>query len=208
MVARFFHWLGQSILPLVHALGGGGIFLISLLDSSFLTFPEVSDAMIVMLTVAHPPRWFYYGAMATVGSTIGCLALFLVARKGGDRVLSKWVKPETKDRLFAMFKRYGLFTVVIGSLMPPPMPFKPFVVLAGATGVTIPTFLAVVTASRGFRYIGEAWLARVYGEEAIEYVNQNLGRVSKGLGVVLVVSTIVFLVWKKLRPGYNTRPAA
>ena len=208
MLHRFFHGLAQSILPFVQTLGGAGIFLVSLLDSSFLTFPEVSDALIVVLTVAHPGRWIYYGGMATVGSVLGCLALFQVARKGGDKVLSKWVKPETKDRLFAMFKRYGLFTVVIGSLMPPPMPFKPFVVLAGATGVPVSTFLVVVGASRGFRYIGEAWLARAYGEQAIAYVNQNVGRVSKGVGIALVVSVVAFLLWKKLRPGYNTRPIA
>lgn len=208
MLQRFFHWFSQSILPFVQTLGGTGIFIVALLDSSFLTFPEVTDALIVVLTVAHPDRWVYYGGMATVGSTLGCLALFLVARKGGDKLLSKWVKPATRDRLFAMFKRYGLFTVVIGSLMPPPMPFKPFVVLAGATGVPMSTFLAVVAASRGFRYLGEAWLARAYGEQAIAYVNQNAGRVSKGLGVVLVVGVVAFLLWKTLRRGYNIRPAA
>ncbi len=205
---RFLHWLASTILPVAQTLGGPGVALIAFLDSSFLTFPEVSDALIVVLTVAHPTWWFYYGAMATVGSTIGCLALFYVARKGGDAVLSKWVAPATKDRLFALFKRFGLFTVVLGSLCPPPVPFKPFVVLAGATGVSTVTFTLVVFASRGFRYVVEAWLARVYGEQAIAYINHNIARVSMWAAIVLVGATAAFVLWKRLRPGYNTRPAA
>jgi membrane protein YqaA with SNARE-associated domain len=208
MLQRFLHRLADAILPVAQTLGGPGVALIAFLDSSFLTFPEVSDALIVVLTVAHPAWWFYYGALATVGSTLGCVALFVVARKGGDAVLSKWVAPETKDRLFAMFKRFGLLTVVFGSLMPPPMPFKPFVVLAGATGVPMATFVGVVVASRGFRYIGEAWLARLYGQQALAYMNRNVGRVSMWVAIVFVAGAVGFLVWKRLRPGYNRGPAA
>lgn len=204
---RFFHWLAHSILPLGQALGGPGIALISLLDSSFLTFPEVSDALIVVLTVAHPERWAYYGATATVGSVLGSLVMFLLARKSGDALLSRWVKPGTKDRLFGMFKRYGMLTVVMGSLMPPPMPLKPFVVLAGVTGVTTPTFLAVVAASRGFRYIGEAWLARVYGEQFVEYMNKNMRWVWIDLAILFVVGGIALLLWKRRQPVDETKPA-
>lgn len=208
MLQRYLHRFAQAIVPLVQSLGGPGLALVGFLDSSFLTFPEVADALIVVLTVAHPGRWLYYGSMATAGSTIGCLVLFMVARKGGDAVLTKWVTPATKDRLFGLFKRFGLFTVVVGSLCPPPMPFKPFVVLAGATGVRTSTFVSVVAASRGLRYIGEAWLALVYGEQAMQYLNRNAGRVSLWLGGLLVGGGIAFLLWKRLRAGHNTRPAA
>lgn len=203
----FLHRLAQAIVPIAQTLGGPGVALIAFLDSSFLTFPEVSDALIVVLTVAHPGWWVYYGGLATIGSTIGCLALFYVARRGGDAVLNKWVSAATKDRLFALFKRFGLFTVVIGSLCPPPVPFKPFVVLAGVTGVPTATFTLVVAASRGFRYIGEAWLARAYGEQAIQYVNQNVARVSMGFAIVMAAGLIGFLLWKYLRPGYNKGPS-
>ncbi|MEI6245876.1 MAG: VTT domain-containing protein, partial [Acidobacteriota bacterium] len=162
----------------------------------------------VLLTVSHPSRWFYYGAMTTVGSTLGCLVLFLVARKGGEAVLTKFVSVRTKERGFQLFKRFGLFTVVIGSLMPPPMPFKPFVVLAGATGVRTMSFISVVVAGRGFRYIGEAWLAYVYGEQAMTYLDQNMGRGSLWLVGGLIGGGLAFLLWKRLRAGYNTRPAA
>lgn len=208
MLQQSLHRLAQAILPLAQALGGPGLALIGFLDSSFLTFPEVADLLIVVLTVSHPSRWFYYGAMTTAGSTLGCLVLFLVARKGGEAVLTKFVSARTKERGFDLFRRFGLFTVVIGSLMPPPMPFKPFVILAGATGVRTMSFISVVVAGRGFRYIGEAWLAYVYGEQAMTYLDQNMGRVSLWLVGALVGGGLAFLLWKRLRAGYNTRTAA
>jgi len=208
MLQRYLHRLAGVILPLAQSLGAPGLALVSFLDSSFLTFPEVADALIVVLTVSHPARWFFYGAMATAGSTLGCLALFFVARKGGEAVLSKFVSARAKQRGFDLFKRFGLFTVVVGSLMPPPMPFKPFVILAGATGVPVITFTAVVAASRGLRYVGEAWLAYVYGERAMDYLNQNMARVSLTLAGLLVVGAAAFLLWRRLRPGYNRGASA
>ena len=200
------HKLASAFVPIAEALGAPGVALIALLDSSFLTFPEVTDALIVMLTVNQPHMWFYCGAMATFGSWLGCVALYLVARRGGEAVLNRWIRPETKARLFALFKRFGLTTIVVGSLAPPPVPFKPFVVLAGASGVTLPVFSTVVIAARGFRYIGEAWLARQYGAQAVDYMNHHLGRFALGAGVALVAGLVAFLVWKRLRGGYNTSP--
>jgi len=208
MLQRYLHRFIEAIVPLAQTLGAPGLALVAFLDSSFLTLPEVADALIVVLTVAHPPFWFYYGAMTTVGSTVGCLALFLVARKGGEAVLSKFIGERFKQRGFELFKRFGLFTVVIGSILPPPMPFKPFVILAGATGVPVVTFTAVVAASRGVRYIGEAWLAYVYGAQALDYLNKNVVRVSVGLAGVLVLGFVSILLWRRLRAGYNRGSAS
>ncbi|MBP8275115.1 MAG: VTT domain-containing protein [Acidobacteria bacterium] len=207
-VQHFLHGLMQAILPVAQSLGGPGLALVAFLDSSFLSFPEVADAVIVVLTVSHPARWFYYGAMTTVGSTLGCLALFLLARKGGEAFLAKWVSPRVMERWFGLFKRYGLFTVVLASILPPPVPFKPFVVLAGAANVSIVSFLTAVVAGRGIRYIGEAWLAYRYGDGAMQYINDNFARASLWLAGVLLTGGLLFLLWKRLRPGYNTKPAA
>ena len=207
MLQRFLHGLAQAILPVAQTLGAPGVALIALLDSSFLTFPEVTDALIVVLTVDRPERWFYVGAMATLGSWLGCVALFLVARRGGDAVLARWVRPETRERMFVLFRRFGMATIVFSSLAPPPVPFKPFVILAGVTGTPLPLFSAVVIASRGFRYVGEAWLARRFGAQAVRYMNDNIGRVGFWIAVAVIVGLVAFWLRKRLRPGYNTNPA-
>jgi membrane protein YqaA with SNARE-associated domain len=207
-IQLFLHDLMQAILPVAQSFGGPGLAVIAFLDSSFLSFPEVADALIVVLTVAHPTRWLYYGALTTLGSAAGCLALFLLARKGGETFLLKWVGPRVMNRWFGLFKRYGLFSVVLASILPPPVPFKPFVILAGAAEVSVPTFLAAVVAGRGLRYIGEAWLAYRYGAGAMQYINDNFARAAFWLVGLLVAAGIAFLLWKRLRPGYNTEPTA
>src|SRR3954447_16634184 len=90
------------------ALGGPGLFLIALLDSSFLSFPEVVDVLIVVLTIQHPHRMLYYALLSTLGSVLGCLALFLLARKGGEAFLRKRFQARHVDRATAVVRRHGL----------------------------------------------------------------------------------------------------
>src|SRR5688572_33014711 len=71
------------------SLGGSGLFIIAFLDSSFLSFPEVSDALIVLLTVQHPERMVFYALTTTIGSVAGCYALYSVGRRGGEGFLRK-----------------------------------------------------------------------------------------------------------------------
>lgn len=204
MLQRFL----AGILPVAQALGGPGLALLAFLDSSFLSFPEVTDALIVVLTVARPQRWFYYGALPTLGSMAGCLVLFLLARKGGEAFLRRWLSDRTLARGLGFFRRYGLFSVVLASLMPPPVPFKPFVMLAGVSGVTTPVFLLTVFIGRGTRYIGEAWLAKVYGADAMEYLSRHFGPAVLWLGGVLLIAGAGYLIWKAAASRYNRTPAA
>ena len=75
--------------PLALQLGGPGLAIIAFFDSSFLSLPEVSDVLIVVLTIQHPARWLYYAAMTTLGSVCGCYALYALARKGGEAALRR-----------------------------------------------------------------------------------------------------------------------
>src|SRR5262245_27319037 len=89
------------------SLGGPGLFVIAFLDSSFLSFPEVNDLLIIYLTTQHEERMLYYALMTTLGSIAGCLALYTVARKGGEAFLKKRFKPAYIERATATFRRYG-----------------------------------------------------------------------------------------------------
>ena len=104
------------------SMGGPGLFIIAFLDSSFLSFPEVSDILIVFLTVQHPERMAYYAAMTTAVSIGGCLVLYGLARKGGEAFLRRRLNPEYLERAMATFRRYGLLAILVPSILPPPMP--------------------------------------------------------------------------------------
>src|SRR4051794_32471304 len=89
--------LVQFIKPLVAGLGGPGLVAVAFLDSSFLSFPEVPDLLMVALVARNPGWWMYYAAITTVGSCAGCYALYLVARRGGEAMFRKRFKQSTFD---------------------------------------------------------------------------------------------------------------
>ena len=169
------------------ALGGPGLFLIAFLDSSFLSFPEVVDLLIIVLVTAHKQRVLYYALLPTLGSVAGCFTLYMLGRKGGEAFLKRRFSEANVARALGVFRRYGLLAVAVPSLLPPPFPFKPFVLAAGVAGVRPLDFLLAVTVGRGVRYFGEAMLAYWYGERAAQFLRDNAGPVSLGLaGIVLV----------------------
>src|SRR5215210_3183195 len=128
---RLVAWVQASAV----ALGGPGLFLIAFLDSSFLSFPEVVDLLIIWLVTAHKERVVYYALMPTLGSIAGCFALYLVGRKGGEAFLRRRLRESHVDRALGLFRKYGLLAIAIPSLLPPPVPFKPFVLVAGVARV-------------------------------------------------------------------------
>src|ERR1700755_705390 len=148
-------------------LGAPGLFLIGFLDSSFLSFPEVNDILLVLMVTRHKERMILYAACATLGSLSGCLVLYYVGRKGGDAFVRKRFRSGTVDRTLATVQRYGVWAVLIPSLLPPPAPFKIFVLLAGVAGISASRFTAAILIGRGVRYFGEGILALYYGDQAI-----------------------------------------
>src|SRR5919199_6321169 len=133
------------------ALGAPGLFLIAFLDSSFLSLPEISDLLVVSMVTHHKARLVLYVAAATLGSIAGCLVMYLIGKKGGDALVRRRFASHTIDRTMASFQRHGMMAVLIPSLLPPPMPFKIFVLLAGVAGISIARFVAAVALGRGVR---------------------------------------------------------
>ncbi len=181
------------------AFGGPGLFVIAFLDSSFLSFPEVVDLLIIWLVTAHKGRVLYYALLPTLGSVAGCFALYMVGRKGGDAFLRRRLSAENVDRSLAIFRRYGLLAVAVPSLLPPPVPFKPFVLAAGVAGVRPVDFLIAVTIGRGIRYFGEAFLAFYYGERAAQFIRDNSRPVSFGLAIAVLVLGIGWIWYRRRR---------
>jgi membrane protein YqaA with SNARE-associated domain len=178
-------------------LGGVGLFVIAALDSSFLSFPQVNDLLIIYLSTSYPERMPYYAGMTTAGSLLGCFMLYGVARKGGEVFLRKRFSAERVDRGMALYQRFGLLAVVVPSLLPPPTPFKIFVLMAGAAAVSPWRFGVAIVIGRGLRYFGQGYLAVRYGERAVEMVKAHGAEVGIGLAVLaLVVGAIYYFIMR------------
>jgi membrane protein YqaA with SNARE-associated domain len=179
------------------SLGGPGLFVIAFLDSSFLSFPEVNDLLIVYLTIQHEERMPYYALMTTLGSIAGCLALYSVARKGGEAFLRKRFNAANVERAMATFRRYGLLAILVPSILPPPMPFKIFVLAAGVAKVRPLHFITAIAIGRGTRYFGEGLLALYYGDATAEFLRHNARPIALGMAVVSLVIGIGWILWRR-----------
>jgi membrane protein YqaA with SNARE-associated domain len=197
---RFASWVQDFAVT----LGGPGMFLIAFLDSSFLSFPEVVDLLIIVSVTAHKERLVYYALLSTLGSIAGCFALYSVGRKGGEAFLRRRLSERHVDRALAVFQKYGLLAVVVPSLLPPPFPFKPFVLAAGVARVRPLDFLAAVAIGRGTRYFGEALLAYWYGERAIVFIRENARPVSLGLAATVLIGGAIW-IWLHKRNSRASR---
>ena len=179
-------------------LGGIGLFIIALLDSSFLSFPQVNDLLIIVLSTKYPERMPYYAGMTTVGSIIGCYLLYGVARRGGEVFMRKRLKGRFVDRAIALYQRHGLLAVVVPALLPPPVPFKVFVLLAGAAAVSPVRFGVAVGIGRGIRYFGQGYLAVLYGEQAAEFMKTHGAEIGIGLALTaILIGVAVFFLRKR-----------
>ena len=191
------------------SLGGSGLFIIAFLDSSFLSFPEASDALIVLLTVQHPERMVFYALTTTIGSVAGCYALYTVGRRGGESFLRKRFHERHIDRATETFRRHGMLSVLVPSLLPPPMPFKIFVLAAGVSGMSHVDFLMAVGIGRAIRFFGVGLLALWKGQAAIAWLHENAATV----GIVLAVGIAIFAgvsIWRRKArgSGLGTRDSA
>ncbi len=176
------------------SLGAPGLLLVAFIDSSFLSLPQVNDLLIVMMVADRPGAWLLYATAATVGSVLGCLVMYGLARKGGEALLHKWMSAGRVTRGMEQFQRWGLLAVLVPAILPPPAPFKIFVLLAGVAKVPLPKFIAAVALGRGFRYYGEALLARWYGAQAMTFLEANATPVSLALAGLIVVGALVYIV--------------
>ena len=181
------------------SIGGPGLFVIAFLDSSFLSLPEINDLLVVWMVTRHKERMIYYALMATMGSIAGCGVLYVIGRKGGDAFLRRRFHAERIDRALATFDRYGLFALLVPAILPPPAPFKIFVLMAGVARMRPGRFALAIGVGRGFRYFMEGWLAVQYGDRAVEFLQTNGRTMSIVLVITVVVVGVAYGLWRKGR---------
>jgi membrane protein YqaA with SNARE-associated domain len=183
------------------AIGGPGLFLIAFLDSSFLSFPQANDLLIILM-VAREPQWMaYYAGLATLGSLAGCLAIYGLAKKGGEAFLLKRMKPSRVDWGVNLFRRYGVLAILVPSILPPPAPFKLFVLVAGVARMPVWSFASSILIGRGARYFGIGLLTVWYGERAMSYLQDHGREVAVWAAVLALAGVSIYLFVRRRRAG-------
>jgi membrane protein YqaA with SNARE-associated domain len=189
----------QGIQALAMSMGAPGIFLVAFLDSSILSLPEIADLLIIYMVTKRPSLLLLYVASATIGSLAGCLVLYFIGKKGGAALVHKRFDSAAVGRTLDAFRRHGIMAVLVPSVLPPPAPFKPFVLLAGVADISVTRFAVAILIGRGARYLLEGLLALWYGERAIAFMRAHGLEVAVVAIALLAVGFIVYLYWPRKR---------
>ncbi len=166
--------------------------LVGALDSSLLSLPEVNDYITITRIAHNPSEVYYFPLFPAIGSVIGCLVLYRIARSG-EKFISKRFHPKHLDRVQALYRKWGLFALVIPALLPPPMPFKIFVAAAGALNYPPMRFAVTILIARMARYYFWGILAYFYREEVkimLSWLEEHFFTVLGVMGAVLVLIVI------------------
>ncbi len=191
-MSRIVSWVQALAL----SVGGPGLFVVAFLDSSFLSLPEINDILVIVMVIEHKELMPYYATMATLGSVTGCLVLYVIGRRGGEALVRRRFAGPRLERAMELSRKYGVLAVAVPAILPPPAPFKIFVVLAGVSGVPLVQFASAVVFGRGFRYFGEGWLAVRYGEATVELLEENGRMVSLVLALLVLVGGLTYFLWR------------
>ena len=189
--------------PFVHMLlsfGLLGVFLVSIVDSSFvpLPVPGVTDIMIIILAAQHQSVILLV-LLATVGSALGGYLSHLVGQRGGMAFLEKRVPPRIFKRVCRWMETHAILSVALPAILPPPMPLSPFVLAAGALNMSRNKFLATFTISRAIRHSIAAWLGIHYGRMVIRLWNQVSDKYAVPILIILwtgITISCAYAFWK------------
>jgi membrane protein YqaA with SNARE-associated domain len=189
------------IRALALTLGGPGLFLVAFLDSSFLPLPGITDVLLVVTVARNPAGMLWYVATTVAGSIAGCLALHGLGRKGGEAFVRKKFTGEKIERAMAALQRNGVMAVLVPCLLPPPAPFKIFILLAGVVGISAARLATALAIGRGVRYLVLGVLAVTYGERAMAYAREHGTSVSLAAAGVVALGFAAYLLWRRGRAG-------
>ena len=193
----------QKIVGFAGALGAPGLFLISFLDSSVLTFPVINDLLLIELSIEHPARMPLYALMAATGSVLGCVLLYFIARKGGEAFFHR----KAGHRATAIrhwVEENGFVGMLIAALLPPPTPFKIFVFAAGVFEVPFWGFTSAVALARVIRYFGIGYLAIRFGNDALPYLKDHKLEATVVIVLFVLLSYLVSRVILRHKPQQST----
>lgn len=183
---KYTAWVRGLLLP----LGPWGVLVIATVDSAFMGIPL--DPVIVGYVWAKPQLFWAFCLMGSVGSAVGSLVPYWIGYKGEELLLEKRIPPRTLAKIRQSFEKHEVLALVVPSMLPPPTPFKLFVLFAGAARLPIRDFLLAIFAGRMLRFLILSALTVAFGPSVLSMIVQH-GKIATG--VLVAGALVAALVW-------------
>lgn len=134
-------------------------------------FPGFVDIFFLPLAIARPQRAYVLALIATAGTLIGSVLLYVVGSSAQSLLqgpVAEWLGVTTAqiDRYRATLATYGAWAILASTMSP--LSTKLTSIASGVAGVSFPAFVGALLAGRLIRTLGLAWLVRHGGASAVE----------------------------------------
>jgi membrane protein YqaA with SNARE-associated domain len=206
------HHARSPFLHLLFSFGLFGVFLVSIVDSSFvpLPLPGITDIMIIVMAAQHQ-SWFLLILLATIGSGLGGWFSYQVGQSGGMAFIEKRIPPRIFKLVCDWMENHAILSVALPAIMPPPMPLSPFVLAAGALRMSRRKFLTTFIISRCLRHSLAAWLGIHYGRHILHLWNNLSAKYATPVLIVIwtgIFASCAFAFWKLYKTSRAVHPAS
>jgi membrane protein YqaA with SNARE-associated domain len=202
----------SRLMHFLFSFGLFGLFLVSIVDSSFvpLPIPGVTDIMIVVLAAKHS-NWLALILISTLGSAIGGYLSYQVGQSGGMAFLERRIPPRIFNRVRDWMERHAILAIALPAILPPPMPLSPFVLAAGALKMSKKKFMMTFTISRAARHSIATGLGIYYGRHIVQLWNKISAKYATPIliilwSVILISCAIAFWKLYKTSHAVTTHP--
>jgi membrane protein YqaA with SNARE-associated domain len=187
-------------------LGGLGLVLLGVADNSVIPLTGSMDVLTIWLAARHLEPWPYYALMATIGAVIGGYITYRLARKGGKEAMERKLSKRTAAKVSQRFERWGFGAIAIPAVLPPPFPFVPFLLAAGAMQYSQKKFLGALVLGRAVRYSIAAYLGFVYGRHILRFFDRyNKPAIAILVGLAVIGGAVSLIQYLRYRRGTQPR---
>jgi membrane protein YqaA with SNARE-associated domain len=190
LLSKWTHW----ILAILSPLGIWGVMGFAFVDAAFLGMPL--DAIVGGYVYAAPRRFLLLSAMAAAGSALGSIVIYWIGYKGGEVFLVKRIGKDRFRKIHTTFERHGFLGLMVPSMLPPPTPFKLFVLTAGVIEMSFVKLVSAIFFGRFLRFCILSLLVIRFGPEIVEFVGHVVVRHARlVLAIIAVAALAGFWIW-------------
>jgi membrane protein YqaA with SNARE-associated domain len=197
------------ILAVLKPLGVWGVAGFAAVDAAFLGMPL--DAIVAGYSYANPKKFLLYAVMAAFGSALGSILIYWIGYKGGEVLLVKRIGEKRFNKIKASFERHEFWAVMFPAMLPPPTPFKLFVLSAGVAEMNFGHFLAAIFFGRLIRFSLVSLIVIRYGPQILGLaggiVHHHLRFLIAAIAVTALISWWALRLRKKRANRQSESPA-
>lgn len=178
--------------------------MIAALDGSVVGLPV--DVVVAGYVYQNHARLLLYVLMASAGSAFGSIIIYVIGYKGGEELLRKRIPAERFAKIHSTFEKHPFWSLMFPAMLPPPTPFKLFVLAAAASEMGFWKFLLAIFSGRVVRFLILALLILKFGPGFVHVLGEMFRSHLYWIWIVLAAALVIILVMAKRRAG--RRPAS